>query len=133
MLDNFDYETPDNTEGSSISDINLEQNKQNKQNNQSSNAGRKKSHVWDYFDQQGTPKHGHVGCICRGCGWKRKVGKAYEMVEHLAISCSKVSGEVKNVFLQELRERNALKSNDSIDDSIDIDQPKVKKQKVSLV
>ena len=45
MLDNFDYETPDNTEGSSISDINLEQNKQNKQNNQSSNAGRKKSHV----------------------------------------------------------------------------------------
>ena len=27
MLDNFDYETPDNTEGSSISDINLEQNK----------------------------------------------------------------------------------------------------------
>ena len=133
MLDNFDYETPDNTEGSSISDINLEQNKQNKQNNQSSNAGRKKSHVWNYFDQQGTPKHGHVGCICRGCGWKRKVGKAYEMVEHLAISCSKVSGEVKNVFLQELRERNALKSNDSIDDSIDIDQPKVKKQKVSLV
>src|SRR3954467_7507723 len=123
-----DYGSLDYTDGdgSSISEL-------NKQNIKNSNAGRKKGPVWDFFDQYGILKHGHVGCICRGCGWKRKVGKAYEMVEYLAISCFKVSGEVKNVFLQELRERNALKSNDSIDDSIDIDQPKVKKQKVSLV
>lgn len=127
-----DYGTPDYTDGSSISDINSELNKQNIKN---SNAGRKKSPVWDYFDQYGTPKHGHVGCICKGCGWKRKVGKAYEMVEHLALSCSKITGEVKNIFLQELRERNALKVDltgdpDPINDN---DQPKGKKQKVSLL
>jgi hypothetical protein len=96
-----DYRTPDYTDSSSISDINSEFNKQNIKN---SNAGRKKSPVWDYFDQYGTPKHGHVGCICKGCGRKRKVGKAYEMVEHLALSCFKITGEVKNIFLQELRE-----------------------------
>jgi hypothetical protein len=33
------------------------------------------------------------------------------MVEHLALSCSKIIGEVKNIFLQELREQNALKVN----------------------
>jgi hypothetical protein len=127
-----DYGTPDYTDGSSISDINSELNKQNIKN---SNADQKKNPVWDYFDQYGTPKHGHVGCICKGCGWKRKVGKAYEMVEHLALSCSKITGEVKNIFLQELRERNALKVDltgdpDPINDN---DQPKGKKQKVSLV
>jgi hypothetical protein len=127
-----DYETSDYTDGSSISDINSELNKQNIKN---SNASQKKSPVWDYFDQYGTPKYGHVGCICKECGWKRKVGKAYEMVEHLALSCSKITGEVKNIFLQKLRERNALKVDltgdpDSINDN---DQPKGKKQKVSLV
>lgn len=128
-----DYGSLNYTDGSSISDVNLELNKQNIKN---SNAGRKKSPVWDYFDQYGNLKHGHVGCICKGCGWKRKVGKAYEMVEHLALSCSKVTGEVKNIFLQDLRERNALKTVDLTDDldSInDNDQPKEKKQKMSLV
>jgi hypothetical protein len=91
-----DYGTPDYTDGSSISDINSELNKQNIKN---SNASRKKSPVWNYFNQYGTPKHGHVGCICKGCGWKRKVGKAYDMVEHLVLSCSKITGEVKNIFL----------------------------------
>jgi hypothetical protein len=57
------------------------------------------------------------------------------MVEHLALSCSKITGKVKNIFLQELRERNALKVDltgdpDPINDN---DQPKKKKQKVSLV
>jgi hypothetical protein len=127
-----DYRTPDYTDGSSISDINSELNKQNIKN---SNAGRKKSPVWDYFDQYGTPKHGHVSCICKGCEWKRKVGKAYEMVEHLVLSCSKITGEVKNIFLQELRERNALKVDltgdpDPINNN---DQSKRKKQKVSLL
>lgn len=127
------YETPDYTDVSSISDINSEQTKQNTKN---SNAGRKKSPVWEYFNQQGIQKHGHVGCICKGCGWKRKVGKAYEMVEHLALSCSKVTGDVKNIFLQELRERNALKPDDFTDNLDylipDNDQPK-KKQKTSLI
>jgi hypothetical protein len=31
------------------------------------------------------------------------------MVEHLALTCSKVTGDIKNRFLQELRERQALK------------------------
>jgi hypothetical protein len=126
------YGTPDYTDGSSISDINSELNKQNIKN---SNAGQKKSPVWDYFDQYSTPKHGHVGCICKGCGWKRKVGKAYEMVEHLVLSCFKIMGEVKNIFLQELRERNALKVDLTGDPNPinDNDQPKGKKQKVSLV
>ena len=44
------YETPDYTDVSSISDINSEQTKQNTKN---SNAGRKKSPVWEYFNQQG--------------------------------------------------------------------------------
>jgi hypothetical protein len=53
----------------------------------------------------------------------------------VALSCSKIIGEVKNIFLQELRERNALKVDltgdpDSINDN---DQLKGKKQKVSLV
>jgi hypothetical protein len=124
-----DYGSLDYTDGdgSSISEL-------NKQNIKNSNAGRKKGPVWDFFDQYGTLKHGHVGCICKGCGWKRKVGKAYEMVEHLALSCSKVTGEIKNTFLQELRERNALKPVADDPDSInDNDQPKEKKQKVSLV
>lgn len=129
-----DYGTPDYTDiTDGSSDINLEQNKQKTKN---SNAGRKKSLVWDYYDQIGTPKHGHVGCICKGCGWKRKVGKAYEMVEHLALSCTKISGDVRSIFLQELRERNSLKPDDlTIDDSnlINDDQPKAKKQKVPLV
>ena len=43
-----DYGTPDYTDGSSIPDINLELNKQNIRN-----AGRKKSPVWDYFEQYG--------------------------------------------------------------------------------
>jgi hypothetical protein len=71
-----DYGTPGYTDGSSISDINSELNKQNIKN---SNTGWKKSPVWDYFDQYGTPKYGHVSCICKGYGWKRKVGKAYRI------------------------------------------------------
>jgi hypothetical protein len=57
------------------------------------------------------------------------------MVKHLALLCSKITGEVKNIFLQELRERNALKVDLTSDpDPInDNDQPKGKKQKVSLV
>src|SRR6266542_2895223 len=58
------------------------------------------------------------------------VRKAYEMVEHLALSCFKVSGDVKNIFLQELRERNPFKPTDDLDHLIpDNDQPK-KKQKI---
>jgi hypothetical protein len=127
-----DYGTSNYTDGSSISDINSELNKQNIKN---SNAGKKKSPIWDYFDQYSTLKYGHVGCICKGCRWKRKVGKAYKMVEHLALLYSKITGEVKNIFLQELRERNALKVDltgdpDPINDN---DQTKGKKQKASLV
>ncbi len=51
MLNKFfiisNYETPDYTDVSSISGTNSEQNKQNTKN---SNAGRKKSPVWKYFD-----------------------------------------------------------------------------------
>ncbi len=95
-------------------------------NNKSSNAGRKKSQVWDYFDQEGTKKHGHVSCICKGCGWKRKVGKAHEMVEHLALTCTNVMGEVRNKCLQELRDRSALKNPtlDTSDPTSDNNQPK---------
>jgi hypothetical protein len=128
-----DYGTLNYTDDS-MSDINLKLNKQNVKN---SNAGRKKNPVWDYFEQYGALKYGHVGCICKGCGWQRKVRKAHEMAKHLALSCSKVTGEVKNVFLQELRERNALAADpihDPDPDPInDNDQPKRKKQKVSLV
>ena len=46
----FNYEIPNYTDFSSISDINSEQNKQNTKN---SNAGRKRSPVQEYFDQQG--------------------------------------------------------------------------------
>ncbi len=53
------------------------------------------------------------------------------MVEYLALSCSKVSGNVKNIFLQELREWNPLKPTDNLDHLIpNNDQPK-KKQKIS--
>ena len=77
---------------------------------QDKSTGRKKSHVWDYFETYGEKKHGHVGCVCRLCGWKRAVGKAYEMVEHLALSCSGTTAEVKNIFLQEIRDKSTLKS-----------------------
>jgi hypothetical protein len=125
-----DYGTSDYTDSSSISDINSELNKQNIKN---SNADQKKSPVWDYFDQYGTPKHGHVDCICKGYEWKRKVRKAYEMVEHLALLCSEIMGEVKNIFLQKLKERNALKVDLTGNPNLinDNDQPKRKKQKVS--
>jgi hypothetical protein len=69
-------------------------------------SGRKKSHVWDYYESHGIKKHGHVGCICRACGWKRAVGKVCEMVDHLALSCQKVSAETRQIFLQEVRDRN---------------------------
>lgn len=73
------------------------------------NAGKKKTSVWNYFEEFGEKKHGHVGCRCKACGWQRKVGKAHEMVEHLAFSCLKISGDVKNTFLQEVKERSSLK------------------------
>ncbi len=90
------YETPDYTDFSSISDINSEWNKQNTKN---SNADWKRSPVWKYFDQQSIQKHGYIGCICKRCDWQRKVKKAHEMVEHLVFSYSKVLGDVKNIFL----------------------------------
>jgi hypothetical protein len=129
MSINSIYEIPDDADLSSLSDINSEQNRQI-----TKNPGRKKHPVWDFFDQQGIQRHGHVGCICKECGWKRKVGKAYEMVEHLALTCSKVTGDIKNRFLQELRERKALKPENSTDDLdiLDDDQPTKKKQKISL-
>src|SRR2546429_6773293 len=74
-------------------------------------TGRKKSHVWDYYESYSERKHGHVGCICRAYGWRRAVGKVYEMVDHLALSCQKVFAETKQIFLQEVRDRNILKSN----------------------
>lgn len=74
-------------------------------------GGRKKSQVWDYFDMFGERKHGHVGCICKACNWKRAVGKASEMVDHLALSCPRISSEVKQFFLEEVRKRSALKLN----------------------
>ena len=70
--------------------------------------GRKKSQVWDYFDTDGVRKHGHVGCICKGCGWKRAVGKACEMVEHLEFSYPKASGKTKQIFMEKIRNRMAL-------------------------
>jgi len=69
-------------------------------------SGRKKSHVWDHYETHGIKKHGHVGCICRACRWKRVVGKVCEMVDHLALSCTKVSIETRQIFLQEVRDRN---------------------------
>ena len=77
-----------------------------------SSVGRKKSQVWDHFDIFGEKKHGHVGCICRLCNWKRAVGKASEMVDHLALSCPKASSDVKQIFLEEVRKRSALNIND---------------------
>ncbi len=51
------------------------------------------------------------------------------MVEHLALSCSKVSGDIKNIFLQELREQNSLKPTNNFDHLIpDNDQPKKNKK-----
>ena len=70
--------------------------------------GKKKTSVWNYFEEIGEKKHGHVGCHCKACGWIRKVGKAYEMVDHLAFKCLKVSGEVKATFLQEVKARPSL-------------------------
>ncbi|PKC58052.1 hypothetical protein RhiirA1_471565 [Rhizophagus irregularis] len=43
------------------------------------------------------------------CNWKKAVGKAYEMVDHLALSCSRVSVEVKQIFLEKIRKRSSLK------------------------
>ena len=73
---------------------------------QEQTSGRKKSHVWDHYETHGIKKHGHVGCICRACGWKRAVGKVCEMVDHLALSCQKVSTETRQIFLQEVRDKN---------------------------
>src|SRR5205814_8428600 len=73
---------------------------------QEQTSGRKKSHVWDHYETHGIKKHGHVGCICRACGWKRAVEKVCEMVDHLALSCQKVSTETRQIFLQEVRDRN---------------------------
>ena len=104
-----DYNTSDYTNVSShlddsIFDIFSERNElKNK------NSGWKKSQVWDFFETEGAKKHGHTGCICKGCGWKIKVRKAHEMVEHLALTCTNVTGEVKDFFMQELKERNKLK------------------------
>jgi len=92
-------------------------------------GGRKKSQAWDYFDVDGIRKHGHIGCLCKGCGWKRAVGKAYEMVEHLAFSCPKVSGETKELFLEEIRNRPALKLNHTPSDVND--KNVTKKQKTT--
>jgi hypothetical protein len=78
---------------------------------QKSFGGRKKTRVWEYFDTFGERKHGHVGCICKACNWKRSVGKAGEMVDHLALSCPRVSNEVRQYFLEEVRKRPALKLN----------------------
>ncbi|CAB4486314.1 unnamed protein product [Rhizophagus irregularis] len=50
------YETPDYTDVSSVLSDNSERNEQNIKN---SNSGWKRSPVWEYFDQQGTQKHGH--------------------------------------------------------------------------
>lgn len=72
-------------------------------------GGRKKTQVWNYFEAYGEKKHGHCGCICKACNWKRAVGKAYEMVDHLALSCPRVSVEVKQIFLEEIRNRSSLK------------------------
>ena len=74
-------------------------------------TGQKKSHIWNYYESYGIRKYGHVSCICQACGWKREVGKVYEMVDHLALSCQKVSAETKQNFLQVVRDRNTLKSN----------------------
>lgn len=76
---------------------------------QKKNPGRKRSLVWTYFEEVGEKKYGHIGCRCKICGWSRKVGKAHEMVDHLAFTCSKASGEIKNIFLQEIRTRTTLK------------------------
>ncbi|RGB35899.1 hypothetical protein C1646_758752 [Rhizophagus diaphanus] len=62
-----------------------------------------------YNSQYGEKKHGHCGCICKACNWKRAVRKAYEMVDQLALSCPRVSVEVKQIFLEEIRKRSSLK------------------------
>jgi len=36
----------------------------------------------------------------------RVIGKVYEMVDHLALSCTKVSIETRQIFLQEVHDRN---------------------------
>ena len=60
---------------------------------------KKKSLIWDHFEGIGEKKHGYIGRCCKECGWQRKVGKVYKMVEHLVLKCLKVSGKVKNIFL----------------------------------
>ncbi|PKC14147.1 hypothetical protein RhiirA5_409755 [Rhizophagus irregularis] len=36
------------------------------------------------------------GCIRKACNWKRVVGKTYEMVDHLALSCPKENSKENN-------------------------------------
>ncbi|CAH1768939.1 13181_t:CDS:2, partial [Entrophospora sp. SA101] len=54
-----------------------------------SKTGRNKSIVWKYYSSNNIIKNGHIECICKSCGWKRKVGKAHEMIDHLALHCPK--------------------------------------------
>src|SRR2546429_9429767 len=102
MDKNLDYQEDYQVEYDLLSDIYPFQDKK-------SCGGRKKSQVWDYFDTDRVRKHGHVGCICKGYGWKRAIGKACEIVNHLRLSCSKASGETKQIFMEEIRNRTALK------------------------
>jgi hypothetical protein len=121
MDDNLEYQDDCQLEYDLLSDIYPFQVKKS--------GGRKKSQVWDYFNTEGVKKHGHIGCLCKGCGWKRAVGKAYEMVDHLALSCPKVSAETKQFFIEEIRRRSALKSDHEAPNNVD--ETIVKKQKTS--
>jgi hypothetical protein len=93
-----------------------------------SKNGRNKSNVWKYYDSNGIVKNGHTECICKGCGWKRKVGKANEMVDHLALHCHKVNADIKLIFLEKIKNRISLKNNQSL---IDFNERQSKRLKIS--
>ncbi|CAI2201218.1 2194_t:CDS:1, partial [Funneliformis geosporum] len=94
-----------------LSDIYFDESNIN--NIQKKMLGRKKTLVWEYFEEDGEKKNRHIRCICKLCGWTRKVGKAFEMVEHLAFTCMQATGEIKNIFLQEIKNRTTYENSSS--------------------
>ena len=84
-------------------------------NNNTSNikTGPKKKPVWQHFDLIGTRNSGHQGCKCKYCKWTQKSGKPNMMEAHLALKCSKVSIEIKNIFLHVVSNRDNMNISNS--------------------
>jgi len=62
-------------------------------------SGRKLKEVWNFFIAIGEKKEGHQGCKCKYCLWSQTRGEPNSMEAHLALSCHKVSHDVKEKFL----------------------------------